>query len=102
MAKTKITIINHVTTQTEIEVDLPYYYKHDFSSEYGDSIIYGRIDGKINTTIHEKENIHGAIKYEIEKEKWTGDGSYFANDYNSTEDEYNKAKERLKEFFNCL
>jgi len=42
------------------------------------------------------------VKYEIEKEKWTGDGSYFSDRHKSTEVEYNKVKERLKEFFNCL
>lgn len=102
MAKTKITIRKHVTTQTEIEVDLPYYYKHDLSDDHGDSIIYGRIDGEISTAIHENESVYGDVKYEIEKEKWTGDGSYFSDDHKSTELEYNKVKERLKKFFNCL
>ena len=102
MANTKIIIREHITTEKEIEVDLPYYYKHDLYSDYGDSVIYGRIDGKITTSIHEKEDQYGKITYEIEKEKWGGDGSYFAGEHKSTEVEYNKVKERLKEFFNCL
>ncbi len=102
MAKTKITVRRHITTEKEIEIDLPYYYKHDLYSDYGDSIIYGRIDGEITTSIHEKEDQYGKISYEIEKEKWGSDGSYFTDEHKSTEVEYNKAKERLKEFFNCL
>lgn len=102
MAKTKITVREHITTKKKIEVELPYYYKHDLYSDYGDSVIYGKIDGEITTSIHEKEDPYGKISYEIEKEKWDGDGSYFTDEHTSTEVEYNKAKERLKEFFNCL
>ena len=102
MAKTKITVRKHITTEKEIEVDLPYYYKHDLYSDYGDSVIYGRIDGKMATSIHEIKDQYGEISYDIKKQRWAGDGSYFTDEHNSTEVEYNKAKERLKEFFNCL
>jgi len=102
MAKTKITVRKNITTEKKIEVELPYYYKHDLYSDYGDSVIYGKIDGKTTTSIHEKIDQYGKTSYEIEKGKWSGDGSYFTDEYNSTELEYNKAKERLQEFFNCL
>lgn len=97
MEKTKITVREHITTEKEIEVYLPYYYKHDL---YSDSVIYGRIDGKMATTIHEKQDQYGKISYDIEKGIWSGDGSYFSDGHKSTEVEYNKAKERLKDFFN--
>lgn len=101
MAK-KIIIRKLITIEKEIEVEFPYYYEHDLSCHNHDSVIYGKIDGKTTTSVHEKQDQYGKMSYEIEKEEWDGDGSYFNDKYNSTEAKYNKAKERLKEFFNCL
>jgi len=88
----------------EIEVEVPYYYKHNLTDyEYENtSVIYGKITENESFTVHEKIRDNGDITYEIEKEKRWGDGSYFAEKYKSTYKEYEEAKERAKQFFNVL
>jgi len=88
----------------EIEVEVPYYYKHDLTDyEYENtSVIYGKITETESFTVHEKIRDSGNIIYEIEKEKRWGDGSYFSDKYKSTIGEYEEAKERAKKFFNVL
>jgi hypothetical protein len=89
----KLTVIEYIPTEKEIEINIPYYYKHNYSNEYGKYIIYGCIDGKMTTSIREK-----SMGYEVAIEEWKGDSSYFTDGYKSTEVEYNKAKERLNKF----
>ena len=102
MEKVTIKVREHKTIQRTIEVVLPYYYKHEI---YGDDYthhIYGKIGSKVETTIQEGIYYDGRKNFEIEEEKWDGSGSYFADEHKSNEQEYNKAKERLEAFFNCL
>ena len=98
--------IKRLIPQEEIiEVELPYYYKHDLSDDYGDSIIYGKIEEKLHTSIHEIERYHGKETYEIEKEKHhsienSGLSSYFEDEHQSNKEEFEAVKERCLSFLN--
>ena len=82
--------------ETEIiDVKLPYYYIHHLDTQ----TIYGMINSKKTTTICEVDD---GQKYEIEQEDFDGDGSYFTDIHKSDADTYNKAKQRLINFINCL
>lgn len=94
--KIEITKIKEV--KEIIEVDFPYYFKHDLMSEYGKTIIYGKILPKYAISIKEDESYNGKKSYEIEKDL-RGD-CYFADKYRSTVDEFEQAKARLLEFLN--
>jgi hypothetical protein len=100
----KIEVTRTKRVKEEIEVEIPYYYKHDLTDyDYENtSVIYGKITENEIFTIHEKIRDNGNVIYEIEKEKRWGDGSYFAEKYKSTNGEYEEAKERAKQFFNVL
>ena len=88
-----------------IEVELPYYYKHDLMSDYDDSVIYGKIEEKLCTTIQETKNYDGEKKYEIEKEehhsiKNSGLSSYFDKKHKSNKEEFEAVKLRCLSFLN--
>ena len=88
-----------------IEVELPYYYKHDLMNDYGGSIIYGKIEEKLYTSIHEIKGYDGKEAYEIEKEKHLsialrGLSSYFEDEHQSSREEFEAVKERCLLFLN--
>ena len=87
-----------IPQEKTIEVELPYYYKHYLMDDYGDSIIYGKIEEKLHTSIHETERYDGKEIYEIEKEKhilienstlW----GYFREEYQSSREEFEAVKD---------
>ena len=68
-SKMEITLIKQIPQIVTVEVELPYYFEHDLSDDYGESIIYGKIEEKLYTTIHESKRYDGLVTYEIEKEE---------------------------------
>lgn len=101
----KIEITETVEKVSVIDVELPYYYKHDLMSDYGDSVIYGKIEAKLHTAIQETENYDGERKFEIEKEehseiKNSGLASYFGKEHQSNQKEFEAAKQRCMLFVN--
>ena len=101
----KITLIKQIPQEVIIEVELPYYYKHDLMHDYGDSIIYGKIEEKLHTSIHEIKGYDGKESYEIEKEKHSsialrGLSSYFEDEHQSSKEEFEAVKERCLSFLN--
>jgi len=98
----KVEITKQIEVKEIIEIDFPYYYKHDLTDyEYENTcVIYGKITESEEVTIHEKIRSKNNVIYEIEKDSRSD--SYFAEKYKSTEEEYNKARERAKRFFNVL
>lgn len=95
----KIKIKQRVLEEIEIEIEFPFYFKHDLHSEYGKSIIYGKkINEKTEYTIHVSKNYDGRITYEIEKDDFSN--SYFEDEYKSTKEEYEKIKSNALEFLN--
>lgn len=101
----KIKLIKLIPQEEIIEVELPYYYEHDLMDDYGDSIIYGKIEEKLHTSIHEIKGYDSKETYEIEKEKHRsienrGLGGYFNEEYQSSKEEFEAVKERCLSFLN--
>lgn len=102
----KIEITKRIEQIETIEVDLPYYYIYDLMSDYGESIIYGKIEERCHTSIKE-ETYKDQEKYEIEKEehysiKNSGLANYFDKKHHSTQEEYETVKQRCMIFLNSF
>ena len=98
----KIEVTRTKRVKEEIEIEFPYYYKHDLTDyDYENTcVVYGKITEKEEVTIQEKIRGNGNTIYELEKDSRSD--SYFTEEYKSTEQEYKEAKERAKQFFNVL
>ncbi len=98
----KIEVTRTKRVKEEIEVEFPYYYKHDLTDyEYENTcVIFGKKTEEEEVTIQEKIRDNGNTIYELEKDSRSD--SYFGEEYKSTEKEYEEAKERAKQFFNVL
>jgi len=101
----KIEINKQITITEIIDIELPYFYKQDLMSDYGDAVIYGKIEEKNATAIHETKNYDGEEKYEVEKCPFTSIGNsgfscYFREEYKSTKEEFEAAKKRCIAFIN--
>ncbi len=99
----KVEIKETVSVVKTIDVDLPYYYKHDFDMMTGDTVIFGKIMEDKSIAIKESGTYQGSITYEVEIEehlsiKTSGLSSYFNDEYKSNESEFLEAKERMMEF----
>jgi len=46
-------MIERVKKKKIIEIEFPYYYKHDVGGDYDNSEIYGKIDCGLHTSIQE-------------------------------------------------
>jgi hypothetical protein len=98
----QIEITKQVQQVEIIEAELPYYYKHDLASDYGNSIIYGKIEENSHTSIQETY-VYDVLKYEIEKEehesiKNSGLSCYFKEEHKSTQKEFEDVKNRCLSF----
>ena len=76
-----------------INLDLPYYFRHDLD----DSAIYGKLGEETCTTIqitlHSRRPLQGA-EIEIETIDWDSLSCYLAQEYKSNEAEYLIAKQK--------
>lgn len=95
----QVEIKKQVTQIEIINIELPYYYKYDLMSDYGDNIIYGKIEKDFHVAIKENKNYDGKCEYEIEREehdsiKESGLSCYFDKKYLSNQLEFEKAKNR--------
>jgi hypothetical protein len=94
----KIEITKNIVQKETIEIELPYYYKHDLEFDDQDSVIYGKIEDNRTTSIHIKyDYIDNSNIYELEikESKAQSHSSYMTNKYKSSESEYLDAKSKL-------
>ena len=101
----KIKLIKLIPQEAIIDVELPYYYKHDLMNDYGESTIYGKIEEKLHTSIHETERYYSREAYEIEKKEHysianSGLATYFEDEHQSSREEFEAAKQRCLTFLN--
>jgi hypothetical protein len=84
-----------------IDIEFPFYYRHDFDWNNGESYLIGKItENKKGFIINYTDNGFGEIKYEFEIEENISYSSYFSyitdNWYKSSEQEYNQLLEEAK------
>lgn len=88
-----------------INVDFPFYYKHDLNDDYDQesNCIYGVVLEEHTISVHESIN-GGEVSYEIEFEKparLSGMGKYFKDfSHKSSKIEFEQAIRRAKDFIN--
>ena len=85
-----------VTTTKQVEeiidINFPYYYKHDLSRSVHENIIYGKIEENLHITIHRNEH-YGTISFKVEKEiifdfSKHGLNGYFEKEHLSNKEEF--------------
>ena len=98
----EIEITKHIKVKEIVNVQLPYYFKHDFKSDRGECAIYGKIDRLGYCSV--QENLIGdQDEYTISCEEYisisnSGLETYFEEEFVSSENEYNDAFNRMLEF----
>lgn len=97
----KITIEVERKIKKTINIDLPYYYKHDLLPDYGDSVIFGKINGTTHTAIQvsKRDCYEPDIEYRIEITMSPPDryGCYMTNEHKSSEEDFLKIKAAMME-----
>ncbi len=105
-----VEIKENIKRVVTIDIELPYYYKHELSTgdEFGDgmTVVYGKIEDTKCSTIQETSR-NNVDTYEIEIEKYnsiktSGISSYFSDYYKSNKDEYDGVKDSCKKFLDKL
>ena len=95
----KIEITKYDPVKYEIDIDFPYYYIHDLYSDYGDSVIYGKITSdKKEVTIHEDIEFNGHKTYKIGVDSMSD--SYFDSEHKSNKKEFECVKQKALDFLN--
>ena len=79
-----------------IEVECPYYYKHNYSSNQLEDVVYVKIMPEYEITITETKCINGRVSYKIVKDI-PGD-SYLGEQYKSSKEEFEAAVTRALTF----
>lgn len=96
----KIEVTNYVAHREIVDICLPFYYTHNLLADFGDSIIYGKIEEKLTTKIQISNNWRGGTTFEIEFIEGAPSsriGCYLTEEHKSTEEEYTDAVSRLVE-----
>lgn len=97
----KIEITETIRTKKTIELELPYYYKHDLMMDHCDSIIYGRIDAEHVCSVQlTTAYSDGALSVELQRKQtsWANYSCYLRDEFKSNESEFKKAKATAIEF----
>lgn len=88
-----VEVIKTMRMRETVEIELPYFYKHDLMMDECDSIIYGKIGERehysIQVTYHRD---HADVKVERERTDWQHCSCYLGEEYKSNADEYAEAK----------
>jgi len=93
----KLKIIRTIKEEAIIDIEFPFYYKHDLMLDEADVVIYGKIEENKTTSIHVSHDYNGrnSFELEIENDPASHFSSYMTDEYKSNEDEYLKAKSKL-------
>jgi hypothetical protein len=94
----KLEIIKSIKEKQIIDIDFPYYYKHDLMLDTMDSVIYGKIEEFKNTAIiitDDYLNKSNYFEFEISIEPANIMGCYMVDKHKSNELEYLTAKSKL-------
>lgn len=97
----KIEVTKTLKSTDTIEVDLPYYYRHDLLTDHADCIIYGKIEEDKHTSIQINQQYSCSqsfsVEIEIENTSWFSLSCYLSNEYKSDEKTYTDAKNKALE-----
>ena len=99
-------IIQPEVKPINVEIGLPFYYKQEYDSGYGDDFVYGKITSNLWVTIHEECDYNGTITCEIQKKPFVSTTErieyYLGKVYVSNELEFDLAKERFIAYIDSI
>lgn len=81
-----------------VDIDFPYYYRHEIDSDFGESVIYGKCLEEYMISIHESHTVY-EDSFEMEVST-RNDNSYYDEKFLTTKEEYEAAKLRMIQFIN--
>lgn len=78
-----------------IEIEFPYYYKHDLMLDESDAVIYGKVTVSNHTSIRVSKG--RSLEYELNLDKLPAQhyGCYMVDKYKSSESEFLAAKAEM-------
>lgn len=95
-----VQVAKTITSVETVDIELPYYYKHDLLLDHADWIIYGKIEAEKHTKVQIKESYSGRTNYypsvevEIEATSWSSSSCYLNHKYKSDAETYEAAKNK--------
>lgn len=92
----KLKITKQIEQTEVVDIELPYYYKHDLLLDYADVVIYGKIEE--NKCTHIKiDRGRDELVFELSTQSKPAAqyGCYITDEYKSSEAEYLAAKVKL-------
>jgi len=92
----QVEISKKVDVKETIDIELPYYYKHDLMLDCCSSVIYGKIGESLCTSI-QISSTNEKDEYELDTEvsSLKEHSCYFEDKYKSSEAEYLAAKSKM-------
>ena len=93
----KVEVTRTTKTKETVEVNLPYYYRHDLDLVDVDCVIYGKIGEGWHTSIKVyTDSFMGLSRFAVEKEPtdWDRHSGYLDDQYKSKAIEYENAKQQ--------
>lgn len=86
-----------------MEIELPFFYKYDFSDNFSETVRYGKIEENLSTSIEEIKIDDVVNEYKIEKYKHesirnSAISLYSEEKYKSNKDEFEAVKQRCLSF----
>ena len=93
----KVEVIRTTKTKELVEIDLPYFYRHDLDLVDVDCAIYGKIGERWHTSVKVyTDSFIGSRRFTVEKEPtdWDRLSCYLNDEYKSKAIEYENAKQQ--------
>lgn len=94
----KLNITRRVEVVEAIDIELPYYYRHDLMLDTSESVIYGKVEESRHTAIKISCSLGDRgheFELAVENRPAGTVGCYMTDEYRSSEDVYLAAKEQL-------
>jgi len=95
----KLEITRKVEQKEMIEIEFPYYYKHDLMLDDADSVIYGKVEDRRQTRIqigYDYRSKERSFQLEINDIPAAALACYMTDEHKSSEAEYLAAKAKLR------
>ena len=98
----KLKITRKVDQEETIDIDFPYYYKHDLLLDKSDVVIYGMLEENRNVSITVKKTVEdmfsfSCLEFELSIESVPASrmACYMTDEHKSTKEEFFNAKELM-------
>ena len=88
-----VEITKKVEVRETVDIEFPYYFRHDLSNDLSDSVIFGKIEERCITTIHiTTQSDVTSVEVERSDQYFKYSSCYFDPQYKSSATAYAEAK----------